>query len=102
MLGFEDATVSDLFIPNTRSWDVGFLNEFFYVDDVNRILRTITSPATTEDKLIWHFNKNGVYSVCSAYKLGASLTVDDILEDRVEWELLRKLKIPPKVKILLW
>lgn len=73
--------VEDLFIPNTRTWDVELIQELFIPDDVAHIVSTMSCRYTQEDKLIWHFSPDG-----NAYRLAIMLTVDDGLEDDVVWK----------------
>ncbi|KAL0458285.1 UNVERIFIED_CONTAM: LOB domain-containing protein 29 [Sesamum latifolium] len=60
-----------------------------------------------EDRIIWHFTKNGLFSVKSAYHLAQSL--DDLPSpsslrqtEQRWWSFLWQAKIPSKVKVFIW
>ena len=42
----------------------------FVQRDAEEILKIPLSPAPTDDKLVCHFTKNGIFSIKSAYYLG--------------------------------
>ena len=54
------------------------------------------------DRLIWHFSRNGIYTVKSGYRLAIDL--EGCKGERLpgEWATLWKLQVPPKVKAFLW
>lgn len=52
--------------------------------------------------MIWHCSNNGIYSVKSAYKLACSSTIDKTYAVEGNWKMLWKLKVPPRVKLVLW
>ncbi|KAK2663280.1 hypothetical protein Ddye_001854 [Dipteronia dyeriana] len=65
-----------------------------------------STSSLREDTVLWHFEGNGLFSVKSAYWLGKN-------EDNIHntsssnnsdswWQLFWKLKIPLKVKIMVW
>lgn len=47
---------------------VNKLNDVFWPEDVSYILQTPLSVLTTKDGWVWHYDKNGSYSVKSGYK----------------------------------
>lgn len=94
-----DLCVSDLFMPGTRTWDVEIITDLFAVNDVKEILSIPLNPTSTEDKLIWHYSKNGMYSVRSAYILACSITIDHEYTLPGNWIKLWNAKVPFKVKI---
>jgi len=62
------------------------------------------------DYVAWHYEKNGIFSVRSAYRLamrrthgeaeiGSSSTTFD---DRKVWKALRSAHVPEKVKVFAW
>jgi len=56
-----------------------------------------------EDRLIWKFNRHGIYMVRSTYRYAMETLVDN-MEFRVpgEWLKMWSLKIPKRVKVFLW
>lgn len=71
--------VGDLFIPDTRIWNVQLIQELFITEDVERIMRTMPCQNNHDDRLIWHFSRDGKYSVKSTYKL-ATMAMASIQE----------------------
>jgi len=56
-----------------------------------------------DDRLIWKAEKNGLYSVKSAYRLCMEELVDvSHLRRSGYWSGIWRLKVPPKIKNLLW
>ena len=67
------------------------------------ILDTPLQPLVTEDKMIWKEEKIGKYSVKSAYKICVSEIADNShMHVHGRWNLIWKLKVPPKIKNFLW
>uniref|UniRef100_A0A803NTU1 RNase H type-1 domain-containing protein n=1 Tax=Cannabis sativa TaxID=3483 RepID=A0A803NTU1_CANSA len=54
-------------------WDEKFIQSNFHSDDVNLILSLATSNKEVDDKIMWHYSKNGEYSIKSGYKLASNL-----------------------------
>lgn len=61
-------TVEELINPVAGNWDENLNRDLFWSVDVHRILQ-IPLVAGREDIVAWHFNKNGFFSVRSAYHL---------------------------------
>uniref|UniRef100_A0A803PM68 RNase H type-1 domain-containing protein n=1 Tax=Cannabis sativa TaxID=3483 RepID=A0A803PM68_CANSA len=101
----EGMYVVDLMKGNGE-WDEEFIRAFFNPTDAELILGMPTSEWEIEDKILWHYSKNGEYSVRSGYRMAAALQVHDIQSNTEAterwWRLLWKLKIPPKVKHFVW
>lgn len=91
-----------MLIPGTRKWDIKLVREVFTEVDLQRILATPLPPLGVEDRLIWHFSRDGTYIVKSAYQLAAKLTIEE--EHSVPGNLpyLWKVKAPPKAKMVVW
>jgi len=60
--------VTDLLDPNTGSWDVTMVRDLFWEEDAKLIL-CLPVHEGMDDILAWHYNKNGLFSVKSAYKV---------------------------------
>ena len=55
------------------------------------------------DRLIWKAEKNGNYSVRSAYRICIEEVINnDHLRKPGYWSGIWRLKVPPKVKSLVW
>uniref|UniRef100_A0A803PYI0 Reverse transcriptase domain-containing protein n=1 Tax=Cannabis sativa TaxID=3483 RepID=A0A803PYI0_CANSA len=59
-----------------------------------------------EDKILWHYSKNGEYTVKSVYRMASSLSTEQHQSNDHSlvqwWKKLWRLKIPPKVKHFVW
>lgn len=60
------------------------------------------SPLNVEDKQIWHFTKNEIYVVKSAYRLAIDLFSTDVESVPWRWHKLWRFSIPPKIKFFMW
>jgi hypothetical protein len=61
--------VCDLFILGTRVWDDRAVHKSFMAIEAAEVLKIKPSARLEEDVLAWAFEKNGTYSVRSAYRL---------------------------------
>ena len=61
--------VQDLMIPRCWQWDVEGIEEIFSTRDCAAILCIPLCYGTVGDKCIWHFRKDGQYTVRSTYHL---------------------------------
>ncbi|KAG2304864.1 hypothetical protein Bca52824_033515 [Brassica carinata] len=99
--------VADLLNETSKWWDIDKLNELFYPDDVNLILK-IKPVVEEEDFWSWHYNKNGDYSVRSGYWLGCQKQRKETLQAAETLpslnflkESIWKIKTSSKIKIFL-
>ena len=58
---------SDYFSLNTASWDKQKVEQTFMPMDVPAILSIPLSTRNFDDYWAWHFERNGIFSVRSAY-----------------------------------
>jgi hypothetical protein len=103
--------VDELIDPNTGTWNEGLLRTYFYSIDVNRILQIPLNIHGFDDFVAWNHNRNGQFSVRSAYHLewkhcfaprsGNMATLGTSIHNPV-WKTLWRLKIPSKIKIFAW
>ncbi|CAN1219601.1 Putative ribonuclease H protein At1g65750 [Linum perenne] len=98
-----DIVVRDLCVPGTMEWDMELIRDLFEDRDVREIASTAFGLGGTEDTRIWHFDKHGLYSVRSAYRVH-QMYMTPRAEEVVpgEWRALWGLHVPPKMKNLLW
>ncbi|XP_071674470.1 uncharacterized protein [Lolium perenne] len=61
--------VSDLIDHNTRQWDEELIRDIFWQIDAERILQIPLAVGMMDDFVSWHYNRNGLFSVKSAYHL---------------------------------
>ncbi|XP_030502725.2 uncharacterized protein LOC115717895 [Cannabis sativa] len=100
--GLEHFTVNSLFQINNRSWDVDVVRDLFSPEDASIILG-IPLSAVDADTWYWVAEKNGFYSVRSAYHLLQTLKhPPGLSEPNSSWKILWSLKAPPKAKDLVW
>ncbi|CAN6691340.1 unnamed protein product [Malus baccata var. baccata] len=88
----------------TSSWKSDLILESFHQDDVGPILSIPLSKTGCRDRMVWHHNANGVYSVRSGYGVAMNLMENGALgkkgrgaasdkpKDCYAWNLIWKLK----------
>jgi len=59
-----------------KNWNHDFVRQVFSVDIASAIFSTLLREQVTNDKLIWKAEKNGLYSIKSAYRLSVKEFVD--------------------------
>lgn len=105
--------VSELINPVDGDWDEDLIKQTFNEKDAEEILQIPISEGN-EDWLAWHFDKRGLFSVKSAYRVAietdarksihgiasASGTTADHLP--YEWEKIWRLPLPAKILHFLW
>ena len=64
--------VSSLFTPS-RDWTVPLIRSSFPLEKFEAILSLHCGFSLLEDSLLWHYEKDGAFSVRSGYKLGEQL-----------------------------
>jgi hypothetical protein len=102
---------SSTWAANTGSWDEELIKDIFWEEDSDIIL-SLPILQGNENRLIWHFDKRGQFSVRSAYKVSRDAIVRDdsrnggqggsAMTDHLIWEKLWKLHCPNKIKHFLW
>lgn len=101
--GTEDMRVCDLQDTARGGWNENLVDSLFTNQETCLIKRIPLYNAHGKDKLLWWRSRNEVYSVRSAYY--------DVMEDLIDnqhlrkegnWMFIWRLKIPHKVKLLLW
>lgn len=107
---FYPMQVVHLINQDSGTWNKELIQEILWPIDCVKILTTPIGAITSEDRVIWHYAKNGQFSVKSAYQIyfeercctadsseGAGSGVQS-----VKWSHIWGLNIPPKVKVFLW
>lgn len=97
----EDLTVSDLFRPNSLDWDVELLGELFLPRDVKEICNLPPRGSNGIDKIVWHFDSLGRYTVMSGYRIATEvLTPNNHHFILGAWFRIWDVDVPHKVRIL--
>jgi hypothetical protein len=103
--------VNQLFLPGTKTWNVEHLRQLFHEHDVEAIMGINVPEQDTEDRVAWHYESNGNFSVKSAYRLALSMKHQkrDLGScssspdgNRSIWNLIWKSNVPPKIRIFGW
>jgi len=99
----QHSRVNLLIDHNNSIWNYPLISYYFDQTVVHDILRTPMFRQVQEDQLIWRLEKNGQYSVKSTYHLCTENIADNSHLYRVgNWGNIWKLKVPSKVKNLIW
>uniref|UniRef100_A0A803Q944 RRM domain-containing protein n=1 Tax=Cannabis sativa TaxID=3483 RepID=A0A803Q944_CANSA len=101
---------SQLYLTNLKraddTWDLAFIRAIFNGDDAELILGIPTNDASINDKIMWHYSRNGEYSVRSGYFLASvRLEIEAQSNNRRMtewWKCMWKRKILPKVNHFVW
>jgi hypothetical protein len=105
--------VRDLIDPTTNTWDVQMLNQTLEKEDVQAVLQ-IPVFNQFEDFPAWHYDKKGIFSVKSAYKVardweahtsiyGKPSNSENSHERRNnQWKRMWSLPLPSKIIHFLW
>lgn len=96
--------VSDFILPN-GTWDVEKLSGAVVYFDCD-IIRGVPINKNLSDKIIWHFDKTGEYTVKSRYKLYMKLKIDGIQSSSSHtnkiWNNVWRMEVPSKIKHFVW
>ncbi|XP_058195012.1 uncharacterized protein LOC131311532 [Rhododendron vialii] len=107
--GCQIQKVSEVIRPGMQGWDVNKLRRVISEDEVNAIVKIALPSNPRRDRLIWHYNSQGIYTVKSGYRV--ALKINEIYIDKPEssfkpnkhlWKLIWKLNVPPKVRNFWW
>ena len=106
--------VCELIDHTSMSWKSEEVRKYFLEIDSEAILRIPLSMRNQEDYWAWHHERNGLFTVRSAYRMliEAKKRREDYFEGRgscsdagrnyKEWKQLWKLKLPSKIKVFCW
>lgn len=84
-------------LDNEGKWDLDFLRDIFYEQDLPRITSTPVSSSHS-DARYWRGDLRGLYTVRQGYKLlTRNILQHDFGFGFVEWKKLWSIKIPSKV-----
>ncbi|KAM2620934.1 hypothetical protein TB2_025760 [Malus domestica] len=102
--------VNSLICNESGDWEVDFLKPFVVEEEIKAILEIPLGDPTLKDRLVWHFEKNGAYSVKSGYHWALSRTHihrnlnphrSDMIPTQL-WKCMWSLEVPPKIRVFMW
>ena len=67
-LEWTSITISDLLVTPQKQWNMELINVFFDNATAINIFNTPLFPSVTHDVPVWKFERDGAYSLKSAYK----------------------------------
>lgn len=103
--------VNQLILPDRKEWNEVLVRQIFHSFDADEICKIPIPRTTADDCIAWHYEKNGNFSVTSAYRLAASIqgqtrlgpsSSSGSVNVRSIWDLIWKADVPPKVRIFGW
>jgi hypothetical protein len=102
--------VSELIDPSTKTWREDLVRKVFYPPDADTVLQIKLPAFHGEDHLAWHYEKTGLFTVKSAYRLALDVRDKENMigmsknhaGDRDMWNIIWKAKVPPKVRVFGW
>jgi ribonuclease HI len=103
--------VAQLIDQDRMQWKEEVVRDFFRPHDVEQILNIRLPSRPAEDFMSWLYEKTGVFSVKSAYKLARDLVMEEGAgkqtssgnqEGRPLWKEFWKLPVPHKVAVFGW
>ncbi|KAL0313496.1 UNVERIFIED_CONTAM: hypothetical protein Sradi_5748900 [Sesamum radiatum] len=94
-------TVSALMTDNV--WNKKLIREMFECDDSECVLSISLPSDQRQDVLIWHYGKQGQFSVRSAYSLACVLASNGNSSNIMRtWGSVWELHIAPKIRLFIW
>ena len=94
--------MSDLLLNNPRRWNESLIKQIFFQHEAEEVLNIRIPEIEGMDILAWHFEKNDIFSVRSAYKLAVELNCNDCSTsssaDRKNFEAIWATPVPQKIK----
>lgn len=101
--GVEDLKVAALMAHTTFTWEYELLEELFCARGIAKISCIPLTWFRGLDFCIRNYNKNGLYTVKSGYKVTMNLLFsEDVYKCLGIWELIWDLKFFPRVEMFLW
>lgn len=98
-------------LPNKQEWDERLIRQLFYPADADIILNIQLCHRMTEDFIAWHYDRVGMFTVRSAYKLALDIQTrsqgnvvgcSSAADGRKVWSDLWSTQVPQKVRIFAW
>ncbi|KAK6122177.1 hypothetical protein DH2020_044081 [Rehmannia glutinosa] len=110
--GVNSLKVRDLIDVSSNEWNVELVRRNFDTEDANLILGIPLPRCDRDDQLVWHFTRNGKYSVKTGYHLAKRhyyLKTEESKgggssgsHDKPPWLFIWSSNIPEKIKLSVW
>jgi len=103
-----DAKVAEIIDQDSRWWNIPLIEQIFPADIVEKICSLAISPGVEQDRQVWAFSANGLFSVRSAYYLELERKARQNccssigLQQSPIWKIIWKLKVPWVIHLFLW
>ena len=99
--------VADLIDTEAGCWREELVRQLFLSIDVDIILQIPLCTSWPEDKLIWHYTADGLFSVRSAYHLLRTKMKPDTPSSsgglgQALWRRIWKMDVPPRIRLFGW
>lgn len=95
--------MADFIDVHSKKWNAALVSQVFTHDLAADILNTPLYDQVPVDNMVWKVERNGIYSVRSAYRLCVEELVDTShLRRPGYWSGIWRLKVPPKVRNFVW
>jgi hypothetical protein len=103
--------VNQLIHEETNTWNTDILRELFYDHDVQTITNIELPNSPQPDRFVWHLEKNGLFTVRSAYRLAFNLkhqhrdnatSSSGTVGNRPIWKAIWSAKVQPKIRVFGW
>lgn len=95
-----------MLINDQHGWKEDFIRSNFLEIVARQILNIPQPRAAKKDKVLWHYDKRGKFSVKNAYKVALkckNLNAAGCSSESNEWwSLVWGLSIPAKIKMFFW
>lgn len=99
----ENLKLFELMVTDGNMWNNNLIHNLVGREEAIKILKTPLFETLQVDKRVWKYEKNGIYSVRSAYRYCKEEAIDtNHIKAQENWKLLWKLQIPLRVKRYLW
>ena len=98
--------VHELIGEQTKTWNQILLQEMFDTKEAASINSIPLSRIGSPDRLVWHYDKKGVYTIKSGYKLlnKAYMEVNNqgMRTDQKLWKKIWATSLPRRIQVFLW
>lgn len=99
-------TMVSKLIDEDHCWKDLLIRQHFHQEDATQKLKIPIPRQPRPDRVLWHYDKKGYYSIKSGYQLALQIKFpskpSNSEEGKSAWNSIWYLQIPEKVKIFMW